>query len=262
LKELEELWNSISSEKIYRGKLSTLYAIWKIIFKKRSLLSNQPLKKIVGENIKLSEFKLEKYDFRFGAVSLISGEYHSFKTSDFNDDESLQQAILASTSIPIVWEPVEKIKTKDGNSYEQLVDGGVRNINPLGDILDENPDEIVIINCNQENSSPDPTSGKNILTIAKRSLTDISINEIFKSDMAEFLKMNMIISQLPQGVEIKKSSGKPYKKYKAIVIQPEDDMGDPLDFSPSMTQLRIKHGYEMAKKVYEGITTKNYAELI
>jgi len=132
-----------------------------------------------------------------------------------------------------------------------LVDGGVRNVSPLSDILDEDPDEIVIINCNQEKFSPDISGADNILNIAKRSLTEITINEIFRSDINEFLKINYIISQLPSGFEIKKISGKPYKKYKAIIIEPEENMGDPLDFSPRMTQLRITHGYEIAQQTYE-----------
>lgn len=257
IKELEALWNSITNDKVYDGKLNTWSSLWKILLKRKSILSNKPLQNLLAEYIQLIDFKLDKYDYRFGVVSLVTGEYHSFKITDFDDAHQLQQAILASTAMPIIWEPVARVRKKNNVAYEQLIDGGVRNVSPLSDILGEDPDEITIINCNQEKFSPDISSADNILSIAKRSLTEITINEIFRSDIDGFLKINHIISQLPSGFEIKKISGKPYKKYKAIIIEPEEDMGDPLDFSPRMTQLRITHGYEIAQQAYEKMDNHN-----
>ena len=56
---------------------------------------------------------------------------------------NFSEAVLASTVMPIIWEPLDI-----SPQYRSMVDGGVRNISPLGDILDEDPAEIVIINCN------------------------------------------------------------------------------------------------------------------
>ena len=65
-----------------------------------------------------------------GAVSLISGEYVEFR----GDDPNLQQAVLASTVMPIIWEPV-----KVSALHTEMVDGGVRNLTPIGDVLDAEP---------------------------------------------------------------------------------------------------------------------------
>ena len=40
-----------------------------------------------------------------------------------------------------------------------MVDGGVRNISPVGDVLDSEPDEIVIINCGGQSPPALRTTG-------------------------------------------------------------------------------------------------------
>ena len=59
-----------------------------------------------------------------------------------SNDIGFKKAVLASTAIPIIWPPTEVPP-----SYKDMVDGGLRNISPLGDVLDSDPDEIIIINC-------------------------------------------------------------------------------------------------------------------
>jgi NTE family protein len=141
--------------------------------------------------------------------------------------------------------------TSAGTNYCQLVDGGVRNISPLGDVIDYDPDEVVIINCNSEDFQPYSDPAKNMLKIAVRVLTEITINEIFRQDMREFLHINGIISQLPPGVEVRRTDGTVYKKYQSILIEPGYDLGDALDFSRDKIHLHIKEGYRTAQKAYE-----------
>jgi len=58
-------------------------------------------------------------------VSLVTGDYSFFKPQD----AGFKKALLASTAIPVFWPPVD-ISEK----YKQMVDGGVRNISPIGDV--------------------------------------------------------------------------------------------------------------------------------
>lgn len=261
--ELENLWNTITDEDIYTGSLKMLRAFFRILFKKRSVLGNKPLEKLLDKHVHLDKVNNAKHDFRFGVVSLISGEYSSLKAADFIDNINFKKAILASTVMPIIWEPVEKIKLNDESkikdllNYVELVDGGLRNVSPLGDIIDLNPDEIIIINCSSEKMNVDTDSAGNIIKIAERSLTEIAINEIFRSDIRQFLDINTIIKQLPAGVEVKKENGEPYKYFNCILIEPETDLGDTLDFSQNEIQKRISIGYDTAKKTFQG-----YSELV
>jgi len=248
---LEKMWDTISNDKVYFGNLKVWSAVWKIAWNAKAILSNDPLKKLIQELVHLKDVRHDLYDFRFGVVSLLSGEYYLLNAHHFSSDKELQNAILASTSMPIVWPPVEEIRTKDNIALTQLVDGGLRNVSPLGDVVDENPDEIVIINCSQEQVENSATAAQNILHIAQRSLTEIAINEIFRANVKQFMKLNSIIEQLPEGVVVKKSNGRVYKKFKSILIEPNQKMGDVLDFSQNLVQFRIQQGYEAARKQFQ-----------
>jgi NTE family protein len=155
--------------------------------------------------------------------------------------------------MPVVWPPVKSITSGSGQVYRQLVDGGIRNVSPLGDVIDSEPDEVVIINCNSEDFQPYANLAKNMLKIARRALTEITLNEIFLQDIRAFLHINNIITQLPPEVIVKKLNGTPYKKYHSILIEPDHDLGDALDFDREKINQHIKEGYKAAQKVYESL---------
>jgi NTE family protein len=194
-----------------------------------------------------------KVDYRCGFVSLVTGEYVPCKHTDFgNDNENFRKAILASSSMPLIWEPVNDVKVK-ADMYQQLVDGGVRNLSPLKDVIVDNPDEIIIINCSTKNLQGEPEAGKNIFRIAERSLVDISINEIFRGDIEEFVKTNEIVKQCSEkGVTIfrDKDHTEAYKYFNAIIIEPERDLGNNLDFSAPLTDERRKQGWKAAEAAF------------
>ncbi|NNF02516.1 MAG: hypothetical protein HKN22_07505 [Bacteroidia bacterium] len=256
---MKEIWENIDNSKVYTGKMKTFPAILKIAFGNRSVLSNSPLANLISKHVNLSDID-QKCDFRFGCVSLVDGEYRAFRPDDFNNNKDLQAAILASTVMPIVWEPVETITDIQGNIHRDVVDGGIRNISPLGDVIDNDPDEVIIINCNASKIHRDEDSGKNIFGIAKRSLAEIAINEIFVSDLKEFLKVNYLVRQADaQGVKLKKESdqSKNYKAFKTVVIEPDTPLGDALDFSPNTTRSRINLGYKRAEEAFKDFINTN-----
>lgn len=247
--ELEKLWDTIKKEDVYTGSVSICSAIRRVLCGGKSVLGNRPLRKMLHRTVRLGDIT-QGCDFRFGVVSLVSGEYTSFRPRDFADDRDFANAVLASTSIPVIWEPVGKVATKRG-IYAQLVDGGVRNVSPLGDVIDDDPDEIVIINCSPEKLGTDTGASKNMFTIAKRALTEITVDEIFRTDMRQFLSINNIISSLPPGVSVTKPDGTAYKAFRYIKIEPGEDTGDTLDFSAGTIRKRIGLGFELAQKEYE-----------
>ncbi len=244
------LWNTISDDKVYSGN-STLAIIWRILTGHKSALNNAPLTKILAEHFHLADV-CPQYSYRLGIVSLLSGDYVSLTPSQFTSDKEFQKAVLASTSIPVIWEPVSTLRLADGLEYRGNVDGGLRNVSPLGDVIDENPDLIVIINCSAPQLSYDMRAGDSLLKIAKRSLSDITINQIFNEDVEQFLTVNDLVLQAKkQGAKLKKKDGTKYKHFQSIVIQPNKDMGDTLDFSQSTVQTRIIAGFNAAKDAFE-----------
>jgi hypothetical protein len=70
--------------------------------------------------------------------------------------------------------------------------GGLRNISPLGDVLDENPTHVVIIKSSATSLPPDNKTTNDNLAIANRSLVDFAFNEVFNFDIDEFLTINRV----------------------------------------------------------------------
>ena len=63
-----------------------------------------------------------------------------------------------------------------------MVDGGVRNVSPLGDVLDSDPDEVVVINCSPQASPALNRPLGNALDVGIHAL-DLALNEIFVTDL-------------------------------------------------------------------------------
>jgi NTE family protein len=251
---LQKLWTDIANEKVYSGHLpKTVFEyvglILKILFGRRSILGIEPLMNQIKDTVNLADVKT---DYRCGFVSLVSGEYVPCKHVEFGgDNENFRKAILASSTMPLIWEPVDKIKI--GNqTYEELVDGGVRNISPLKDVIVDQPTEIIIINCSTNESHPAPDAGRNIFKIAQRALTDITINEIFRGDIEEFVKTNDFVKQCEGKVTLyrNKEKGEIYQYFKSIIIEPLVGLGDSLDFSTEQIKKSRAAGYAAAEAAF------------
>lgn len=246
---LGRLWKHISVEDVYRGNLKVLRVFRRLLTRKESILDNAPIKAILERNISLSAIG-EGCDLMFGAVSVDTGSYHCFHASDFSDEEEFCQAILASASIPVLWPPVKMVRTRDGDEFALLVDGSVRCKRPVGDVLSADPEEVVIINCNAEGFHPRARPEKNMLGIGIRMLTEVTLNEIFRQDVREFMDINRIVDQLPAGMAVRKATGRTFKKYPAVIIEPMEDLGDAMDFSRSRIDADIQKGWQAAAKAY------------
>jgi NTE family protein len=238
---LQELWNTISNQKVYTGGFN-LFSLIKLLFGGRSFYGNQPLQEMLRQEF---QPELISADLRVGAVSLISGQYREYRAGD----PDLERAILASTVMPIIWEPFD-IST----NHRSMVDGGVRNISPLGDVLSDEPDEIVVINCSPQSPEILPEAPKDIVKIGLRTL-DLMLNELFQNDLREFLRINQLVKQAAdQGVTLyHPSNGRPLKYYECKIIEPLIPLGDMLDFSHSSVQRALSAGAERAHQVLQGV---------
>ncbi len=235
-------------------------------FKKlKGLADNTPLLNKLKTVVAKNNFPADVV-YRCGFVSLTDGKYYALGPDDFDSDKDLQLGIVASTAIPIVWPPMPRIKTKNG-VIKNSSDGGVRNITPLGDVIgfikkQQQPNEqwhIIVINCNsQEEAASDIEYG--IADVALRAINDIMTNEIFQSDMSEFLRINELVNQ----VEMAKAAGKIasdfeltdpkgtiLRSFNIKIIEPaqQKDVGSTLDSSRKAIQKRFKAGFLRADDV-------------
>ena len=226
-----------------------------------SLASSDPLLCKLNQYIRMEKFKQDTI-FKIGFVSLVDGLYYSHKQSDFTDDDNLRKAIVASASIPLIAPPLDEVKIGD-KTYNMLIDGGMRNNSPLGDVIkmiDELTNEneeyhIVIINC-RSNKLPIAPRPLNLFNIALRSLYEIQLNEIFNNDLQEFIRINELVAQAhTKGIQLYKQvngESRPFKTFKFKVINPQpNDMDNAFELTADTIRKRREIGYQRAKAAME-----------
>jgi NTE family protein len=241
---LEAIWRGITNDQVYTGGINP-WTILKLIFGAKSLYGNGPLWRLIQQEIELDRMQTE---LRIGAVSLRTGEYQVFRPPTAEGptlpEPEFARAVLASTAIPIIWAPVDI-----SPDLPDMVDGGVRNVSPIGDVLDTGPDEVVIINCNPQLMQTSDGPLRNALTIGKLAL-ETTMNEIFITDIREFQRINRLALQAREaGVTLYDEDGDPYTCYASVLIEPDEPLGDTLAFSPEAAQRYMAAGWAKAKAV-------------
>ena len=238
------------------------------ILNMEAVASSKPLEEKINQLMNVAEVKSEI--LRVGFVSLENGKYYSIKHSSLSDKE-FKKAILASAAMPAIFPMVKSIAPIDGQPINKLVDGGIRNVSPLGDIVkdvnenyDKNTDYYIIIinnHCGKLEPLKEASDKQlNFLNIAYRSMLDITLNEIFENDISEFIRINDLLRQVDAfGMDENNEpycltnlkDGRTLRKFYYKIIQPEDTIGNTLDFSKDQVLSRIEKGYQAAQKVFE-----------
>ena len=236
---LEAIWKTICNNKVYSGKFNLL-TLLKLYYGAKSIYSNDPLAAIVEREVEPEKIVKE---LRIGTVSLNSGRYTVYG----QDDPNIKRAVLASTVVPVIWPPQHV-----SDECQMMVDGSLRRFSPIGDVLDANPDEVVVINCWPKHPAALTDPPRNILDIALRAL-DISSSGIIYSDIHEFTHINNNVREAAEhGVPLHNPKGKPYKDYKCLIIEPTEHLGQILDFSHETVERGKQMGWDRAKEVAGG----------
>lgn len=246
--QMLKTWEKISTEKVLtKNKLGR--SIKRFLFHKLGVgflskgdqplgyYNNRPLRDLIVGNIG-NKFIA---DFYCGSVNLHTLRYHIHHARKMMVPWNMIDQILASTAIPLVFNPVDI----NGKLH---VDGGVRHMSPLKTILqDKDPTEITIVLCNKYKTYKPEDLGKvkDALDLAKRTL-DTLLNEIFMKDLKEFERINKLVKQsYEKGYQLQKDNGKPYKNYKTYIYEPNQSLGDSLNFNKDQAIRNIKHGMEV-----------------
>lgn len=234
--QLDQLWKTLSNRCVYTGKWNLWSAI-RLLFGAKSIYGNEPLQEIIEREVEPDKIKA---DLRVGAVSLSNGNYTMYR----KDDPNLKHAILASTVMPIIWPP-QHVSAE----CQYMVDGSLRRFSPIGDVLDTDPDEVVIISCRPQKPGIIDKPFKNILDIGIRTY-DIASDEIVSGDIAEFLHINRNVREAANGgVTLHNVKGKEYREYRCRIIEPVESLGSMMDFSHDAIKRSMKIGRERAKEI-------------
>lgn len=242
VERMVDIWRTIRPEQVYRKRSLPFLALQYLAHKigiaspPQSIYSNEPLFNLLRRELDTIALKIP---LTIGRVNLESGNYLRHIEPD-NPDFARQ--VLASTAIPVVWEPV----CIEGARY---VDGGIRNTTPLKDAVQTDPDRIVIVTNGPIGIFGRREELKDIFDIAERSL-DILLDEIFQEDLKRFLQINRLVQQAgSHGVSLHAESGRLLKYYEVMIVAPEKPLGSALNFERHRLDHLLQRGREAAIKL-------------
>lgn len=229
---LEAIWDNISQKNIYKrhfpfGKFA---ALWK-----SSVYDSSPLKDFVYDHLDVSKVSSSGKNLIISACSVMTGEVKTWNESDL---KNIRDAVLASSSFPVMFEPIDI----DGDLF---TDAGVKEIAPLTSAIKAGADVIDVVitspvgshawNVKKRRKNRKP----NALKILLRS-TDLMSDEILMNDLENIEKINKKILE-----------GKADPKYRYIEInlyQPKEVLTEnSLNFDRKLLNEMKKIGYEVGK---------------
>lgn len=248
---LIQVWENLTPGKVLKEQslfsIARKYLTYKIGLGKPPLskFKNYPLQQL------MQKYLLDKkvnIPFHFGFVKLETGEYVKAVVRQGDDhaiDEMDLRRLLASTAIPVIFNPVLV-----GDSV--WVDGGLRNISPIKEVLPYNPDRVIVIPTEPLEETRKPAEVKDIINIAFQAINTM-LDEIFEEDIDRFLDINALVKQAEmKDVILKKSNGVPYKYIEPVIIAPGKSLGDALNFDNTNINRLLELGRSRAEEVLVG----------
>jgi NTE family protein len=225
--KLAAIWDDVDNSNIRKdwkffGKLA---ALWK-----GHVYNSEPLQEWVQRDVDAEALRTSGKKLLVGATSLDTGEYKVAR----EDTPDIWKWVYSSAAFPLFFEE----GLMDSNLW---VDGGVRNVTPLSEVIRLGVDEIdVILAANPHQTRPWDPKGKAIWQKAFRIL-DIVMTEITLTDLhAVGLKNDL--ARLGAG----------YKPIKVRLIHPKEELvDDALDFDPEAIAEMREIGYREARAAEE-----------
>jgi len=261
-RQLEKFWLEELKSPDQVGKQRPMVPlIWALLRSRfAGLIDTSPLRELVAAQFKPEHLRAAPVEFYACAVNLANDEA-IYASPDFS---GILDYIIASTAIP-----VEMPHVTIGNA--PYVDGGVREVAPLGRAIDEGADELVCIACQPRDLDGASFNAGNLLEFALR-LMEVVTNELINNDLDRVEKVNRWVSaykEVPSRLQDRLSTsgvsldagamtdellaGLPLNDWREIdmtVIRPENEIVlDLMHFTPDDIGEVIEQGRNVAKKV-------------
>lgn len=139
------------------------------------LIDTTPLREMLNENLLPANLQHSPIEIRVGAVDIQAG---NMKYIDAHTDHYLDY-VMASSAIPILM-PVVNI---GGHKNEAYLDGGLRDVAPLKQAIEDGATEIICIACHTKKMEGGKFPYGNLLALVDR-IMDITVNESLNNDIA------------------------------------------------------------------------------
>ncbi|MGH7152203.1 MAG: patatin-like phospholipase family protein, partial [Planctomycetota bacterium] len=212
-----------------------------------SAYSNEPLKELIREHVEPAKIRASGRRLKIGVASLQTGVYRPVT----EEKDHLRGWTLASTAIPAFFEPVEL-------EGQQFVDGGVRDITPLGAVFEEKPRACLAILASPRELAPKEAEFDDLLDIGTRAL-EIMTDEIFQNDLADAEWVNALLEKVRRVEATLQGQGGPgavaalaplhdfLREYAVIptyTLAPKRLLIDTLEFDPPKIAAAIRQGWD------------------
>jgi len=160
--------------------------------------------------------------FRSGAVDIDTGEYVGYEIDpeesyDDREAEKARRYVLASSAIPVFVEPVWVSPERP-----QMVDGGVRNITPMKDVIEMSDLDRIVVVVNSILDRGVQTRANNVIDVLGSTISTL-LNEIVREDVSQAVKVNDVVRRCEDVDEI--------DYYNIDVIEPTKPLGSTRNFS-------------------------------
>ena len=206
------------------------------------LLDTSPLRKLLHENVDVDNLKASPIKLKVGAVDIINGDIEYVEP----EREHFLDFVMASSAIPILM-PVVNI---GGHRKQAYLDGGLRDVAPIKQAIQDGADEIICIACHTKEVDKGYFKYGNLLSLVDR-VMDIAVNECLNADLEYALTINEFLPEDGSIVEEGPLKGK--RKIKLTIIRPQKPLNvDIQGFDSDDIRRLIGVGYETGRQALSG----------
>lgn len=228
-----------------------------------SIYNAAPLRQMLKKFADQAKLRASGRKLLLGVVNLGTG---AFRTID-ETVPGIHNWVYASCAMPVFFDP---LVTRDADGVEeQWVDGGVRDVTPLGAALQMNPRGVIVVRA-----SPKPKPGKvrtfpNMIKIGLRAV-DILQSEVSANDLAGAALINDMIAAREaqmralqaegigsvQAARILRPLDQQISRYRFApirIIEPEEEVSDTLEFNPVKIRAAIDAGRRAVDREWEAL---------
>ena len=219
-----------------------------IILGEKALYDASPLRRLLKSFADQTKLAASDVDLRLGVVSLQSGEFRTIDKSVPN----IHNWVYASCAMPVFFDPLQ---TSD---RQQWVDGGVRDVTPLGAALELNPTGVLVIRASPVSKSATVKNFGGLIPIGLRAVNLLQ-SEVSRNDMANASLINDMLAARDQMFAALEADGhsaneanrvllpldhqlSKYRFAQVRVIEPEEEFSDTLEFDPVKIRRAIDAG--------------------
>lgn len=254
---LLDVWLSLKGNKdIFRERGDILSSV---LFGHKALYDAAPLRKRLKDFANPARLAASGVDLRLGVVSLQNGE---FRTIDQSVPD-IHNWVYASCAMPVFFDPLQ---TSD---KQQWVDGGVRDVTPLGAALELNPTGVLVIRASPVSKVAKTNVFGGLIPIGLRSV-DLLQSEVSRNDLANTALINDMLAARDEMFAALQKQGStaaeanklllPFDKQLARyrfaqvrVIEPEENFSDTLEFDPAKIRRAIDAGRAAVEKNFAAL---------